>query len=109
MVVEYSEISPSQATARDARGRLKFNWSNICMHYFSVAWLHEVVKQLESDGARCAYAGRGRGDMREKPGMMLMLSGSGDVGICMQASHSQEADSVPGGPSAGNQAGAVHL
>lgn len=60
-MVEYSEISASQATARDAHGRLKFNWSNICMHYFSVAWLQDVVLRLESGGARCgAPARRGR-------------------------------------------------
>lgn len=52
-MVEYSEISAEQAAARDAHGRLKFNWSNICMHYFSVAWLHEVVERLEGEGARC--------------------------------------------------------
>eukprot|EP00892_Ulva_mutabilis_P003339 jgi/Ulvmu1/1377/UM011_0105.1 len=51
-VVEYSEISASQAAARDARGRLRFNWSNICMHYFSVAWLHDVAKHVENGGAR---------------------------------------------------------
>lgn len=53
-VVEYSEISAEQAAARDTWGRLQYNWSNVCMHYFSVAWLTKVVKHLEKKGARCA-------------------------------------------------------
>ena len=52
-VVEYSEISAQQAAARDTWGRLQYNWSNVCMHYFSVAWLTKVVRHLEKNGARC--------------------------------------------------------
>lgn len=39
-VLEYSELDPATASAADpATGQLYYNWSNICMHYFDVAWL----------------------------------------------------------------------
>lgn len=46
-VVEYSEISAEAANAVEASGRLRFNWANICMHFFSVDWLVEVAEHLE--------------------------------------------------------------
>jgi hypothetical protein len=53
-VVEYSEISAEQKSARDTWGRLQYNWSNVCMHYFSLAWLTKVVKHLEKNGSKYA-------------------------------------------------------
>jgi hypothetical protein len=42
-VLEYSELEPAKASALDpATGQLYYNWSNICMHYFSVAFLNKV-------------------------------------------------------------------
>eukprot|EP00798_Chlamydomonas_sp_ICE-L_P026929 gene26929-4552_t len=42
-VVEYSELDPAKASAVDpSSGTLYFNWSNICMHYFTAAWLRKV-------------------------------------------------------------------
>ncbi len=43
-VVEYSELDPAVATAPDpdTPGCLMYNWGNICMHYFSTAWLQRV-------------------------------------------------------------------
>eukprot|EP01023_Acetabularia_acetabulum_P030399 TRINITY_DN2861_c1_g2_i1.p1 TRINITY_DN2861_c1_g2~~TRINITY_DN2861_c1_g2_i1.p1 ORF type:complete len:508 (-),score=87.02 TRINITY_DN2861_c1_g2_i1:310-1704(-) len=50
-VVEYSELDPQEAVAVDSSsGQLKFNWGNICMHYFSVQWLQEVLQSLEEMG-----------------------------------------------------------
>jgi len=46
-VVEYSELTPEQASACDPNtGELQFKWSNICMHYFSVSWLQKVHAHL---------------------------------------------------------------
>lgn len=45
-VLEYSELDPAVASAQNpATGRLMYNWSNICMHYFSVDWLSRVSVQ----------------------------------------------------------------
>ena len=46
-VVEYSEISAEAAKATDDHGRLRFNWANICMHFFSVDWLEAAAAHLE--------------------------------------------------------------
>lgn len=49
-VVEYSELDPAQAHAVDEddkqSGRLKYNWANICMHYFDAAWLQRMADDL---------------------------------------------------------------
>ncbi|KAI8462664.1 MAG: nucleotide-diphospho-sugar transferase [Monoraphidium minutum] len=51
-VLEYSELDPAKASATDpATGQLYFNWSNICMHYFSIPWLEATVKALSGPGA----------------------------------------------------------
>lgn len=51
MVIEYSELPPSQASATDpSTGLLYFNWANICMHYFSVSWLLRAVVELQEQG-----------------------------------------------------------
>ena len=45
-MLEYSELDPAVASAQNpATGRLMYNWSNICMHYFSVDWLSRVSVQ----------------------------------------------------------------
>jgi UDP-N-acetylglucosamine/UDP-N-acetylgalactosamine diphosphorylase len=50
-VVEYSELDPAKAAAADpATGRLLYNWSNICMHYFSVSWLAAAAAALAQAG-----------------------------------------------------------
>ena len=47
MVLEYSELDPQLASATNpATGLLFYNWSNICMHYFSVDWLQRVAAGL---------------------------------------------------------------
>ena len=54
VVVEYSEIDPSEAASTDeASGQLKYPWSNICMHYFRVDWLRTVARELH-EAAMCA-------------------------------------------------------
>lgn len=35
---------------RAADGGLKYNWSNVCMHYFQRAFLERMARQLISDG-----------------------------------------------------------
>eukprot|EP00195_Chlamydomonas_chlamydogama_P005792 CAMPEP_0202904818 /NCGR_PEP_ID=MMETSP1392-20130828/31237_1 /ASSEMBLY_ACC=CAM_ASM_000868 /TAXON_ID=225041 /ORGANISM="Chlamydomonas chlamydogama, Strain SAG 11-48b" /LENGTH=471 /DNA_ID=CAMNT_0049592643 /DNA_START=73 /DNA_END=1488 /DNA_ORIENTATION=- len=51
-VVEYSEIDPQQACAVDpASGKLLYNWSNICMHYFSISWLLQVHSKIKQGSA----------------------------------------------------------
>ena len=42
-VVEYSELDPSEATSLTADGELRFNWGNIAMHWFTVAFLEKVL------------------------------------------------------------------
>jgi len=50
-VVEYSELPPSEAAATDPlTGQLRFNWSNICMHFFTPAFLDRVCDILEAQG-----------------------------------------------------------
>ncbi|KAL9274636.1 UDP-N-acetylglucosamine diphosphorylase 2-like protein [Drosera capensis] len=50
-VVEYSELDPSLASAIDqATGRLRFCWSNVCLHMFTLDFLNQVASGLEKDG-----------------------------------------------------------
>ncbi|KAK9823478.1 hypothetical protein WJX72_003019 [[Myrmecia] bisecta] len=50
-VVEYSELSPAQATSIDpVSGKLRFNWSNVCMHFFRTAFLRSVTGELHAAG-----------------------------------------------------------
>lgn len=49
-VVEYSELDYSLAHAiNQVTGRLRFNWSNVCLHMFSLDFLSEVTEELERD------------------------------------------------------------
>lgn len=49
-VVEYSELDPSLAHAiNQVSGRLRFNWSNVCLHMFSLDFLNEITEDLERD------------------------------------------------------------
>eukprot|EP00879_Flechtneria_rotunda_P014409 GHRR01015056.1.p1 GENE.GHRR01015056.1~~GHRR01015056.1.p1 ORF type:complete len:409 (+),score=142.06 GHRR01015056.1:496-1722(+) len=48
-VLEYSELDPAIASAIDPEtGNLYYNWSNICMHYFSIPWLVSAAEQLSA-------------------------------------------------------------
>lgn len=48
-VLEYSELDPATATAMDpATGKLYYNWSNICMHYFALPWLKAAADHLRT-------------------------------------------------------------
>ncbi|KXZ54652.1 hypothetical protein GPECTOR_4g718 [Gonium pectorale] len=60
-VLEYSELDPSLASAANpATGQLYYNWSNICMHYFSVAWLRRVADSLLGGGGTPYHVARKR-------------------------------------------------
>ncbi|CAL0324769.1 unnamed protein product [Lupinus luteus] len=49
-VVEYSELDPSLASAvNQATGRLRFCWSNVCLHMFTLDFLNQVANGLEKD------------------------------------------------------------
>lgn len=49
-VVEYSELDSSLASAINQQtGRLRFCWSNVCLHMFSLDFLNQVANGLEKD------------------------------------------------------------
>ncbi|KAL1833869.1 hypothetical protein DCAR_0104003 [Daucus carota subsp. sativus] len=49
-VVEYSELDSSLASAiNQETGRLRFCWSNVCLHMFTVDFLNQVANGLEKD------------------------------------------------------------
>ncbi len=48
-MLEYSELDPATASATNpATGTLYYNWSNICMHYFSLPWLVAAAQHLRT-------------------------------------------------------------
>ncbi|GMH27758.1 hypothetical protein Nepgr_029601 [Nepenthes gracilis] len=49
-VVEYSELDPSLASSiNQETGRLRFCWSNVCLHMFTLDFLNQVANGLEKD------------------------------------------------------------
>ena len=42
-VIEYSELSQELAAKKDSDGRLLLNCGNIANHFFSVAFIREIV------------------------------------------------------------------
>ncbi|KAI3455801.1 hypothetical protein Pfo_012464 [Paulownia fortunei] len=49
-VVEYSELDSSLASAiNQETGRLRFCWSNVCLHMFTLDFLNQVANGLEKD------------------------------------------------------------
>ena len=54
-VTEYSELTEADAMAMDSDGGLRFRWSNLAMHYFSVDFMDRMVVSL---AAGAAAAGR---------------------------------------------------
>ncbi|CAI0401536.1 unnamed protein product [Linum tenue] len=49
-VVEYSELDQSLASAVNQQtGRLRFCWSNVCLHMFTLDFLNQVANGLEKD------------------------------------------------------------
>lgn len=49
-VVEYTELDPSMASAiNQETGRLRFCWSNVCLHMFTLDFLNQVANGLEKD------------------------------------------------------------
>ncbi|KAM7530301.1 hypothetical protein LguiB_033711 [Lonicera macranthoides] len=49
-VVEYSELDSSLASAINQQtGRLRFCWSNVCLHMFTLDFLNQVANGLEKD------------------------------------------------------------
>jgi UDP-N-acetylglucosamine/UDP-N-acetylgalactosamine diphosphorylase len=47
-VVEYTEITPEQAAARDASGRLVFDAGNLAVHAFEVDFVRGIAAEAES-------------------------------------------------------------
>ncbi|KAI4371593.1 hypothetical protein MLD38_009922 [Melastoma candidum] len=49
-VVEYSELDPTLASAiNQETGRLRYCWSNVCLHMFTLDFLNQVANGLEKD------------------------------------------------------------
>lgn len=49
-VVEYSELDSSMASEiNQSTGRLRYCWSNICLHMFTLDFLNQVAHALEKD------------------------------------------------------------
>ncbi|KAL3616694.1 UDP-N-acetylglucosamine diphosphorylase 1 [Castilleja foliolosa] len=49
-VVEYSELDSSLSSAiNQETGRLRFCWSNVCLHMFTLDFLNQVANGLEKD------------------------------------------------------------
>ncbi|KAF5201649.1 Udp-n-acetylglucosamine diphosphorylase [Thalictrum thalictroides] len=49
-VVEYSELDQQTASAiNQETGRLRFCWSNVCLHMFTLDFLNQVANGLEKD------------------------------------------------------------
>ncbi|KAK9756151.1 hypothetical protein RND81_01G077000 [Saponaria officinalis] len=49
-VVEYSELDASMASAvNQTTGRLRYCWSNVCLHMFTLDFLNSVANGLEKD------------------------------------------------------------
>ncbi|XP_059625465.1 UDP-N-acetylglucosamine diphosphorylase 1 isoform X1 [Cornus florida] len=49
-VVEYNELDPSLASEiNQGTGRLRFCWSNVCLHMFTLDFLNQVANGLEKD------------------------------------------------------------
>ncbi|CAG7874560.1 hypothetical protein HID58_091065 [Brassica napus] len=49
-VVEYTELDESMASETNQQtGRLKFCWSNVCLHMFTLDFLNQVANGLEKD------------------------------------------------------------
>ncbi|KAJ9183270.1 hypothetical protein P3X46_007149 [Hevea brasiliensis] len=49
-VVEYSELDQSLASVvNQETGRLRFCWSNVCLHMFTLDFLNQVANALEKD------------------------------------------------------------
>ncbi|KQJ95577.1 UDP-N-acetylglucosamine diphosphorylase 1 [Brachypodium distachyon] len=49
-VVEYSEMDASMTTEiNQTTGRLRYCWSNVCLHMFSLEFLNQVTNSLEKD------------------------------------------------------------
>lgn len=47
-VVEYSELDAAEASSCDPdSGMLRYNWSNVCMHYFSLEFLQRIAAQQQ--------------------------------------------------------------
>jgi len=47
-VREYSEMPTNEMHAITETGRLKYNWSNICMHHFSVSFMQEIANAMRA-------------------------------------------------------------
>ncbi len=39
-----------QGIVRAGQGQLKYNWSNVCMHYFTREFLETAARRLQADG-----------------------------------------------------------
>ena len=50
-VVEYSELSAeAAASVMGTGGRLRFNWGNMAMHYFSLDFLERAAAEYATGG-----------------------------------------------------------